>query len=137
MYPRDPRLICSSALQKGIQYFLTSAMAAIQSQDTSLNTAEHLTVLAGDVTLLCCHKTPSVTLSTPRLCPSEGTDHHLIMFPFFTVTSVEEIISVVTSSVTGTLKNPMSEAEGTVERRRTCKAEPLRHHAAPLHVYLL
>uniref|UniRef100_A0A4W6CAU6 Histone-lysine N-methyltransferase NSD3 n=1 Tax=Lates calcarifer TaxID=8187 RepID=A0A4W6CAU6_LATCA len=34
------------------------------------------------LSLLSCHKTPSLTLSTVRLRPSNGPDHHLIMFLF-------------------------------------------------------
>lgn len=74
--------------------------------------------------LLFCHETPPLTLSSARL--SEGPrppPHYVSVSVIFTVV---EILSVVTSSVTGTLKDTTSELQGLVRkkrrRRKRCKA---------------
>lgn len=59
-------------------------------------------------------RTPLLTLSAARLRPAEGPDHNLITLFFLKVvfTAVEILSVVVTSSITGTLKNSVSEGGG-------------------------
>lgn len=113
----DPRQIWNSALQKVTPCFLTSAAAAIPSQDTSLNTAERLAVLAEESEqaslyavfspLLPPGTTSDALLSPPAPVRGHKPPPHLVSF-----FNLFCFLRVVMSSVTGTLRNPMSEAEG-------------------------
>ena len=89
--------------------------------------------------LLSCHKTPPLTLSTARLCPSEGPDHHLIMFLFVSFTAVWNFKCCHIVSYRHFEEPWRVRWRGEVEEKRSrrLKAGPLHNHAAPLLVYLL